>query len=107
MKYLGHMSSVKIYRRVEHPKSYPYITLVAFIVTAILYNVTSAFTILTFGAEIDADMLNSYPATDIPIYFARLAVLGCVMGAYPVFTLLGRNSFKFRDEIKRQICQTI
>ena len=101
--FIGHMSSVKIYRRVEHPKAYPYITLVAFILTFILYNVISAFTIMTFGADIDPDMLNSYPAADIPMYFGRLAILGCVTGAYPVFTLLGRKSFKILQNFEGKI----
>lgn len=89
--YQGHMSSVKVYRRIEHPKKYPWITACAFLVTFVLYNTCSVFAVMTYGATIDPDMLNSYPLTDIPMYCARIGIIGCLMGAYPVFTLLARD----------------
>jgi len=100
--YQGHMSSVKVYRRIEHPKSYPWITACAFFICFILYNICGTFSVLTYGPAVDPDLLNSYPMTDIPMYCARIGILGCVMGAYPVFTLLARdmayksNNYKYR-----------
>merc|ERR1712008_295141 len=36
-------------------------------------------------------MLNSYSLDDVPMYFARLGIVGCVAGAYPVFTIMARD----------------
>ena len=84
--YQGHMSSVKVYRRIEHPKKYPWITACAFLVTFVLYNTCSVFAVMTYGAAIDPDMLNSYPLTDIPMYCARIGIIGCLMGMYRLCT---------------------
>ena len=89
--YQGHMSSVKVYRRIEHPKSYPWITGCAFLICFILYNICGTFAVLTYGTDINGDMLNSYPMGDVPMMCARVGIIGCVMGAYPIFALLGRD----------------
>ena len=61
---------------------------------------TGIFGLLTYGGTIDAEMLNSYPLDDIPIYFARLGIIGCVSGAYPVFTIMGRELLHKSDDTK-------
>ena len=61
---------------------------------------TGIFGLLTYGSTIDAEMLNSYPLDDIPIYFARLGIIGCVSGAYPVFTIMGRELIHKSDDTK-------
>jgi amino acid permease len=101
--YQSHMSSVKIYRRIEHPKSYPYITAVAFLITFVLYNVTGVMSLLTFGASIDPEMLNSYSKSDFPILFARTGIVGCIMGAYPVFTLMARDMIRKTENFRFRI----
>lgn len=98
--YQAHLSSVKIYRRIERPKMFPYISALALFICFCLYNLTGIFGLLTYGGKIDAEMLNSYPLDDIPIYFARLGIIGCVSGAYPVFTIMGRELLHKSDDTK-------
>jgi len=98
--YQAHLSSVKIYRRIEKPKQFPYISALALFICFTLYNVTGIFGMATFGRVVDPEMLNSYPLTDVPMYFARIGIIGCVSGAYPVFTITGRELLHKSDDIK-------
>ena len=98
--YQAHLSSVKIYRRIEKPKQFPYISALALFICFILYNFTGIFASATFGRVIDTEMLNSYPLTDVPMYFARIGIIGCVSGAYPVFTITGRELLHKSDDVR-------
>ena len=89
--YQAHFSSVKVYRRLERPKTFPYVSALALFICFIMYNITGCFCLATWGSDVDPQMLNSYALDDFPMYFARIGIIGCVSGAYPVFTIMPRD----------------
>ena len=58
--YQAHFSSVKIYRRIERPKTFPYISAGALMVCFVIYNLVGCFCLATKGKDVDPQMLNSY-----------------------------------------------
>ena len=58
--YQAHFSSVKIYRRIERPKTFPYISAAALLVCFVIYNLVGCFCLATKGKDVDPQMLNSY-----------------------------------------------
>ena len=70
--YQAHFSSVKIYRRIEQPKSFPYISAMALLICFILYNLTGCFCLATWGASVDAEMLNSYSLVCKPLFLISI-----------------------------------
>merc|ERR1712023_594939 len=98
--YQAHFSSVKIYRRIERPKTFPYISAGALMVCFVIYNLVGCFCLATKGKDVDPQMLNSYSEDDVPMYFARLGVVDCVSGAYPVFSIMARDLLYKSDSPK-------
>jgi hypothetical protein len=45
---------------------------------------------LTFGTEVSADILMSYPGNDVPIIVARVLFAVSIVTVYPIVLFLGR-----------------
>ncbi|CAG5107648.1 Oidioi.mRNA.OKI2018_I69.chr1.g3427.t1.cds [Oikopleura dioica] len=87
----AYQASVKIYRRIERPKNYPWISAGSFLTSFVCYNFVGTFVLLCFGSSVNPDFLMSYPNHSFIIAFARIGTLGSVTGAYPVFALTARK----------------
>nr|XP_014434438.1 putative sodium-coupled neutral amino acid transporter 8 isoform X2 [Pelodiscus sinensis] len=57
----------------------------------LIYSLTGLYGYLTFGADVAADILMSYPGNDVVITIARLLFGISIITIYPIVLLLGRS----------------
>ncbi|TFJ99534.1 butyrophilin subfamily 1 member A1-like [Platysternon megacephalum] len=57
----------------------------------LIYSLTGLYGYLTFGADVAADILMSYPGNDLVIIIARLLFGISIITIYPIVLLLGRS----------------
>uniref|UniRef100_A0A8C5V3B8 Solute carrier family 38 member 8 n=1 Tax=Microcebus murinus TaxID=30608 RepID=A0A8C5V3B8_MICMU len=57
----------------------------------LVYSLTGAYGFLTFGTEVSADILMSYPGNDVVIVIARVLFAVSVVTVYPIVLFLGRS----------------
>ena len=89
--YHGHFASLKVYRRMANPRHFPFVTLCAFSICFIIYNLCSGFASATFGRAMDADLLLAYSPHDVAMYPARIGIIGCVCAPYAVYSIMARE----------------
>ncbi|XP_020023984.2 solute carrier family 38 member 8 [Castor canadensis] len=57
----------------------------------LVYSLTGVYGFLTFGTEVSADILMSYPGNDVPIIVARVLFAVSIVTVYPIVLFLGRS----------------
>ncbi|CAO2609769.1 Putative sodium-coupled neutral amino acid transporter 8 [Lemmus lemmus] len=57
----------------------------------LVYSLTGVFGFLTFGTEVSADVLMSYPGNDTAIVVARILFAVSIVTVYPIVLFLGRS----------------
>ena len=89
-----HMTSVPLYYEL-HKRSvsrYTVVILVTSFLVFICYVLAAVFGLMTFGVDVDPDILLEYSSKDILMTIARAAISVSVIGSYPIFTFLGRGA---------------
>ncbi|XP_042196270.1 putative sodium-coupled neutral amino acid transporter 7 [Callorhinchus milii] len=87
-----HVSGVPVFnsmKRAELPQWGRVVT-AALIICLFVYTGTGVCGFLTFGSAVNADVLLSYPSTDVPVAIARGFVTLCVLSSYPILHYCGR-----------------
>uniref|UniRef100_A0A8C8R7R8 Solute carrier family 38 member 8 n=1 Tax=Pelusios castaneus TaxID=367368 RepID=A0A8C8R7R8_9SAUR len=67
------------------------VSVLSMIFCLIIYSLTGLYGYLTFGADVAADILLSYPGNDTVIIIARLLFAISIITIYPIVLLLGRS----------------
>ncbi|MFT7799993.1 putative sodium-coupled neutral amino acid transporter 8 [Arapaima gigas] len=90
---LCHEASVAIYSSMENRKlsHWVFISGVSMFFCLLIYSLTGIFGYLTFGKDVAADILMSYPGDDVAMIVARLLFGVSIVTIYPITLLLGRS----------------
>uniref|UniRef100_A0A8C9RKB7 Putative sodium-coupled neutral amino acid transporter 8 n=1 Tax=Scleropages formosus TaxID=113540 RepID=A0A8C9RKB7_SCLFO len=87
-----HEASIAIYSSMENKKisRWVFISVVSMFFCLLIYSLTGIFGYLTFGKNVAADILMSYPGDDVAMIIARLLFGFSIVTIYPIILLLGR-----------------
>nr|XP_025043003.1 putative sodium-coupled neutral amino acid transporter 7 [Pelodiscus sinensis] len=87
-----HVSSVPVFNSLRRPAVKPWgaVVTAAMIIALFVYTGTGVCGFLTFGADVDQDVLLSYPSNDVPVAIARAFIILCVLTSYPILHFCGR-----------------
>ena len=99
-----HMTSVPLYYEL-HNRSvsrYTVVILVTSFLVFLCYILAGVFGLMTFGVNVNPDILLDYSSKDGLMTIARAAISVSVIGSYPIFTFLGRGAV---DDTLVQICE--
>ncbi|XP_028264098.1 putative sodium-coupled neutral amino acid transporter 8a [Parambassis ranga] len=88
-----HEASIAIYSSLENQRlsHWVLISVVSMIICLIIYSLTGVYGYLTFGKNVKADILMSYPGDDLLMLIARLLFGVSIITIYPITLLLGRS----------------
>uniref|UniRef100_A0A4W3IKD1 Solute carrier family 38 member 8 n=1 Tax=Callorhinchus milii TaxID=7868 RepID=A0A4W3IKD1_CALMI len=88
-----HEASVAIYSSMQNRKlsHWIWVSIVSMIFCLFIYSITGFYGYLTFGTDVEADILMSYPENDILIIIGRLLFGISIITIYPIILLLGRS----------------
>ncbi|XP_064193494.1 putative sodium-coupled neutral amino acid transporter 8a [Anguilla rostrata] len=88
-----HEACIAIYSSMENKKlsHWVLISVVSMFFCLLIYSLTGVFGFLTFGKEVAADILMSYPGDDVVMIVARLLFGISIITIYPIILLLGRS----------------
>ncbi|KPP66720.1 hypothetical protein Z043_114750 [Scleropages formosus] len=88
-----HEASVAIYSSMENKtlSHWVLVSVVSMFFCLLIYSLTGIFGYLTFGKDVAADILMSYPGDDIAMIIARLLFGISIITIYPITLLLGRS----------------
>ncbi|XP_067407926.1 solute carrier family 38 member 8 [Emydura macquarii macquarii] len=88
-----HEASVAIHSSMRNKKFSLWIvvSVLSMLFCLIIYSLTGLYGYLTFGADVAADILMSYPGNDVEIIIARLLFGISIVTIYPIVLLLGRS----------------
>ncbi|XP_037539073.1 putative sodium-coupled neutral amino acid transporter 8a [Nematolebias whitei] len=88
-----HEASVAIYSSMENQRlsHWVFVSVVAMIICLIIYSLTGVYGYLTFGRQVEADILMSYASHDVLMLVARLLFGVSIITIYPIIVLLGRS----------------
>ena len=89
-----HMTSVPLYFELHNrsPSKYSIAIIVASFLVLGCYLLAAVFGLLTFGADVNPDILLDYPSKDGLMTVARGAISVSVIGGCPIFAFLGRSA---------------
>ncbi|XP_006860194.1 PREDICTED: putative sodium-coupled neutral amino acid transporter 8 [Chrysochloris asiatica] len=88
-----HEAAVSIYyslrdQRLSH---WALLSTLSLLACCLIYSLTGAYGFLTFGADISADILMSYPGSDMVVIVARVLFAVSIVTVYPIVLFLGRS----------------
>ncbi|XP_043937873.1 putative sodium-coupled neutral amino acid transporter 8 [Protopterus annectens] len=88
-----HDASVAIYSSMKNKKlsNWILVCVLSMVFCLLIYSLTGAYGYLTFGADVAADILMSYPGNDVVIIIGRLLFGISIITIYPILLLLGRS----------------
>ncbi|XP_013887784.1 putative sodium-coupled neutral amino acid transporter 8 isoform X2 [Austrofundulus limnaeus] len=88
-----HEASIAIYSNMEDRRlsHWVCVSVAAMIICFIIYSLTGVYGYLTFGKQVEADVLMSYPSHDVLMLVARLLFGVSIITIYPIIVLLGRS----------------
>lgn len=87
-----HEAAVSIYcsMRNQSLSHWALVSLLSLLACCLVYSLIGVYGFLTFGAEVSADILMSYPGNDGVIIIARILFAVSIVTAYPIVLFLGR-----------------
>lgn len=93
--YQCHVSSVPIYASMadQSPKSWILVAGMSLICCCFVYTLAGTFGYLTFGLDVNPDILKSYPANDPLVIVARALIAVVMITSYPILAFCGRSAF--------------
>ncbi|XP_016785752.1 solute carrier family 38 member 8 isoform X1 [Pan troglodytes] len=88
-----HEAAVSIYcsmskRSLSH---WALVSVLSLLACCLIYSLTGVYGFLTFGTEVSADVLMSYPGNDMVIIVARVLFAVSIVTVYPIVLFLGRS----------------
>nr|XP_056718788.1 putative sodium-coupled neutral amino acid transporter 8 [Euleptes europaea] len=88
-----HEACIAIYSSMKNKKlsHWVLVSVVSMLFCLLIYSLTGLYGYLTFGADVAADILMSYPGTDVVVIIARLLFGVSIITIYPIALLLGRS----------------
>ncbi|KYO25432.1 putative sodium-coupled neutral amino acid transporter 8 [Alligator mississippiensis] len=88
-----HEACVAIYSSMYNKKLSHWIvvSVLSMIICLLMYSLTGLYGYLTFGGDVAADILMSYPGNDVVVIIARLLFGVSIVTIYPIVVLLGRS----------------
>ncbi|KFO35766.1 putative sodium-coupled neutral amino acid transporter 8 isoform X2 [Fukomys damarensis] len=99
-----HEAAVSIYCSLR-PRSLSHwalVSVLSLLSCCLLYSLTGVYGFLTFGSEVSADILMSYPGNNTAVVIARVFFAVSVVTVYPIVLFLGRSVMQ--DFWKRSCC---
>ncbi|XP_029781156.1 putative sodium-coupled neutral amino acid transporter 8 isoform X2 [Suricata suricatta] len=100
-----HEAAVSIYCSMSN-QSLPHwalVSVLSLLACCLIYSLTGVYGFLTFGIEVSADILMSYPGDDVVIIVARALFGVSIMTVYPIVLFLGRSVLQ--DFWRRSWCR--
>ncbi|KAM6223446.1 solute carrier family 38 member 8 [Rhynchocyon petersi] len=87
-----HEAAISIYcsMRNQHLSHWALVSTLSLLACCLIYSLTGAYGVLTFGAHVSADILMSYPGDDVAIIVARVLFAVSIITVYPIVLFLGR-----------------
>ncbi|XP_003917294.2 putative sodium-coupled neutral amino acid transporter 8 isoform X1 [Papio anubis] len=88
-----HEAAVSIYCSM-HKRSLSHwalVSVLSLLACCLIYSLTGVYGFLTFGTEVSADILMSYPGNDMVIIVARVLFAVSIVTVYPIVLFLGRS----------------
>ncbi|XP_016888090.1 sodium-coupled neutral amino acid transporter 7 [Cynoglossus semilaevis] len=87
-----HVSCVPVFNSMRRKEIKPWGVVVTFsmIICLFVYTGTGICGFLTFGSNVNQDVLMSYPPNDIAVAIARAFIVICVVTSYPILHFCGR-----------------
>ncbi|XP_054553004.1 putative sodium-coupled neutral amino acid transporter 8 [Talpa occidentalis] len=67
------------------------VSVMSLLTCCLVYSLTGVYGFLTFGSEVSADILMSYPGNDMVIVVARIFFAISIVTVYPIVLFLGRS----------------
>ncbi|KAM5262452.1 solute carrier family 38 member 8 [Ctenodactylus gundi] len=88
-----HEAAVSIYCSMGSPSlsRWAWVSVLSLLACCLVYSLTGAYGFLTFGTEVSADILMSYPGSDVAIVVARVFFAVSIVTVYPIVLFLGRS----------------
>ncbi|XP_068595062.1 putative sodium-coupled neutral amino acid transporter 8 [Brachionichthys hirsutus] len=88
-----HEACIAIYSSMENQKlsHWMLISVVSMFFCLLIYTLTGVYGFMTFGQEVDSDILISYPGNDVVMIISRLLFGVSIITLYPILLLLGRS----------------
>ncbi|GAB5582528.1 putative sodium-coupled neutral amino acid transporter 7 isoform X1 [Prionailurus iriomotensis] len=84
----GSSSCFMTHRSLAH---WALVSVLSLLACCLVYSLTGVYGFLTFGAEVSADILMSYPGDDVVIIVARALFGVSIVTVYPIVLFLGRS----------------
>ncbi|XP_024411607.2 solute carrier family 38 member 8 [Desmodus rotundus] len=100
-----HEAAVSIYcsMRNQSLSHWALVSVLSLLACCLVYSLTGVYGFLTFGTEVSADILMSYPRDDGAIIIARVLFAVSIVTVYPIVLFLGRSVMQ--DFWRRSCCQ--
>lgn len=100
-----HEAAVSIYcsMRNQSLSHWALVSVLSLLACCLVYSLTGVYGFLTFGTEVSADILMSYPGDDEVIIVARVLFAISIVTVYPIVLFLGRSVLQ--DFWRRSCCQ--
>ncbi|XP_036042709.1 putative sodium-coupled neutral amino acid transporter 8 [Onychomys torridus] len=88
-----HEAAVSIYcsMRTQSLSHWALVSVLSLLACCLVYSLTGVYGFLTFGTEVSADILMSYPGNDVAIIVARILFAVSIVTVYPIVLFLGRS----------------
>ncbi|CAN9507030.1 unnamed protein product [Ophioblennius macclurei] len=118
-----HVSCVPVFNSMSRKEIKPWglVVTLSMIICLFVYTGTGVCGFLTFGSNVNQDVLISYPSDDVAVAIARAFIVICVVTSYPILHFCGRAVIEglwlrfqgeqvevcVRRERRRRILQTL
>ncbi|XP_027474885.1 putative sodium-coupled neutral amino acid transporter 8 [Zalophus californianus] len=101
-----HEAAVSIYCSMHNQSlsHWALVSVLSLLACCLIYSLTGVYGFLTFGTDVSADILMSYPGNDAVIVVARALFGVSIVTAYPIVLFLGRSVMQ--DFWRRSCCWT-
>ncbi|KAJ8785880.1 hypothetical protein J1605_006840 [Eschrichtius robustus] len=88
-----HEAAVSIYCSMRHQSlgHWALVSVLSLLACCLVYSLTGVYGFLTFGTDVSADILMSYPGNDGVIIVARVLFAVSIVTVYPIVLFLGRS----------------
>uniref|UniRef100_G1RJ11 Solute carrier family 38 member 8 n=1 Tax=Nomascus leucogenys TaxID=61853 RepID=G1RJ11_NOMLE len=88
-----HEAAISIYcsMRKRSLSHWALVSVLSLLACCLIYSLTGVYGFLTFGTEVSADVLMSYPGNDMVIIVARVLFAVSIVTVYPIVLFLGRS----------------
>ncbi|XP_035868172.1 putative sodium-coupled neutral amino acid transporter 8 isoform X2 [Phyllostomus discolor] len=100
-----HEAAVSIYcsMRNQSLSHWALVSVLSLLACCLIYSLTGVYGFLTFGTEVSADILMSYPGDDGVIIVARVLFAVSIVTVYPIVLFLGRPQRDHRHHWRHQL----